>query len=98
MKYAIVFTIIISAIIFYIVFGHNGLLKYNELVNVRQANEERIRQMDKEIAEKKRDLELAKKNQEYLEGIIRRELGLQKNGEDVYIIEDNSTEPTEKKK
>ena len=46
---------------------------------------------DKEIAEKERELELAIKNQEYLEGIIRRELGLQKMGEDVYIIEDNKT-------
>ncbi len=52
--------------------------------------------MDKEIAEKERELELAIKNQEYLEGIIRRELGLQKVGEDVYIIEDNKT--TEEKK
>ncbi len=98
MKYAIIFTIIISAMIFYIVLGHNGLLKYNELVNIRQSIEERIRQTDKEIAEKERELELAKKNNEYLEGIIRRELGLQKKGEDVYIIEDNSTEQKEEDK
>ena len=55
-----------------------------------------IERLDKEIAEKERELELAIKNQEYLEGIIRRELGLQKVGEDVYIIEDNKT--TEEKK
>ncbi len=97
MKYAIIFAIIISAVIFYIVFGHNGLLKYNELVNVRQSIEERIKQTDKEIAEKERELDLAKKNQEYLEGIIRRELGLQKKGEDVYIIEDNSTKDNKDK-
>ncbi len=72
------------------------MLKYNELVTVRQSYEERLREMDKEIAEKERELELAIKNQEYLEGIIRRELGLQKVGEDVYIIEDNKT--TEEKK
>ena len=52
--------------------------------------------MEKEIEEKERELELAKKNNEYLEGIIRRELGLQKKGEDVYIIEDNSTKTEEK--
>ncbi len=92
MRYAIIFTVIICAIVFYIIFGHNGMLKYNELVTVRQSYEERLREMDKEIAE----LELAIKNQEYLEGIIRRELGLQKVGEDVYIIEDNKT--TEEKK
>ena len=72
------------------------MLKYNEIVTVRQSYEERLREMDKEIAEKERELELAIKNQEYLEGIIRRELGLQKVGEDVYIIEDNKT--TEEKK
>ena len=87
MRYAVIFTIIIGVIVFYIVFGHNGVLKYIELV---------IRQMEKEIAEKERELDLAKKNNEYLEGIIRRELGLQKNGEDVYIIEDNKTNTEEK--
>lgn len=91
MRYAIIFTVIICAIVFYIIFGHNGVLKYNELVTVRQSYEERLREMEKEIEQKKRELELATKNQEYLEGIIRRELGLQKMGEDVYIIEDNNT-------
>lgn len=97
MRYAVIFTIVIAVIVFYIVFGHKGVMEYIELVKVRQANEERIRQMEKEIAEKERELELAKKNREYLEGIIRRELGLQKNGEDVYIIEDNSSLQSETK-
>ena len=97
MRYAVIFTIVIAVIVFYIVFGHKGVMEYIELVKVRQANEERIRIMEKEIAEKERELELAKKNREYLEGIIRRELGLQKNGEDVYIIEDNSTLQSETK-
>lgn len=97
MKYALIFTIIIAVIVFYIVFGHSGVMEYINLVNIRQANEERIREMEKEIAEKERELELAKKNREYLEGIIRRELGLQKNGEDVYIIEDNSSLQSETK-
>ncbi len=97
MRYAVIFTIVIAVIVFYIVFGHKGVMEYIELVKVRQANEERIRLMEKEIAEKERELELAKKNREYLEGIIRRELGLQKNGEDVYIIEDNSTLQSETK-
>ena len=97
MRYAVIFTIVIAVIVFYIVFGHKGVMEYIELVKVRQANEERIRLMEKEIAENERELELAKKNREYLEGIIRRELGLQKNGEDVYIIEDNSTLQSETK-
>ena len=97
MRYAVIFTIVIAVIVFYIVFGHKGVMEYIELVKVRQANEERIRLMEKEIAEKERELELAKKNREYLEGIIRRDLGLQKNGEDVYIIEDNSTLQSETK-
>ena len=43
MRYAIIFTVIICAIVFYIIFGHNGMLKYNELVTVRQSYEERLR-------------------------------------------------------
>ncbi len=42
MRYAIIFTVIICAIVFYIIFGHNGMLKYNELVTVRQSYEERL--------------------------------------------------------
>ncbi len=44
MRYAIIFTVIICAIVFYIIFGHNGMLKYNELVTVRQSYEERLRE------------------------------------------------------
>ncbi len=91
MRYIIIFALIISGIVLYIIFGHNGVIKYNELVKVRQSYEKRLIEMEKEIEEKKRELELATKNQEYLEGIIRRELGLQKKGEDAYIIIDNKT-------
>lgn len=92
MKYAVIFTVVIAAILFYMVFGHNGMLKYMELVSIRQSYEERNKEMDEKIAEMERELELAKKNREFLENIIRRELGLQKDGEDVYIIEDNSSD------
>lgn len=99
MKYAIVFTIFISSIIIYIFFGHNGILKYMELVSVRKSYEQRNIELEKKISEMERELELAQKNREFLENIIRRELGLQKNGEDVYIIEnDNYTKILEKEK
>ena len=57
MRYAVIFTIVIAVIVFYIVFGHKGVMEYIELVKVRQANEERIRLMEKEIAEKENNCE-----------------------------------------
>ena len=98
MKYAIIFTIFISSIIIYIFFGHNGILKYMELVSVRKSYEQRNVELEKKIKEMERELDLAQKNKEFLENIIRRELGLQKKGEDVYIIEnDNYTLSLDKK-
>ena len=65
MRYAIIFTVIICAIVFYIIFGHNGMLKYNELVTVRHSDEQRLRERAKDRAETESQLELAIKNQDY---------------------------------
>lgn len=97
MKYVVVFSIVILSLLFYIFFGHKGILEYLELVSVRHSYEERNREMDKKIQEMERELELIKKDKEYLENVIRRELGLQKHGEDVYIVHDNDSGDKKKK-
>lgn len=87
MKYNIVLAFVIAAMGLYIVFGHNGVLKYREMVAIRESYESKIRGMDEKVEKLRRELELAKKDNEYLENIIRRDLGLQKEGEDLYLLE-----------
>ncbi len=91
MKYTVIFTIIIALMALYLVFGQNGLMKYGEMVAIRKNYEEKIAEMDKRMEAMRRELDLAKKDREYLENIIRRELGMQKSGEDLYIIDDNES-------
>ena len=72
--------------VMYIIFGHNGILKYKELTSIRENYELRIKDMDRRLNELETELELAKKDRAYLENVIRRELGFQKEGEDLYIL------------
>lgn len=91
MKYTVIFTILIALMALYLVFGQNGLMKYGEMAAIRKNYEEKIADMDKRLADMRKELELARKDREYLENIVRRELGMQKSGEDLYIIEDNAS-------
>ncbi len=95
MKYTIILTILIALMAIYLVFGQNGLMKYREMTNIRQSYEVQIMEMDKKIEELEMELELAKKDKEFLENMIRRDLGMQKNGEDLYIIENNKEKSIE---
>lgn len=92
MKYNIIFAFVIAAMGLYIVFGHNGVLKYRDMVVIRESYELKISEMDEKINKLQRELELAKKDKAYLENIIRRDLGLQKEGEDLYILENKDGE------
>lgn len=92
MKYNIIFAFVIAAMGLYIVFGHNGVLKYRDMVAIRESYELKISEMDEKINKLQRELELAKKDKAYLENIIRRDLGLQKEGEDLYILENKDGE------
>lgn len=96
MKYTIIFTIIIALMALYLVFGQNGLMKYGEMVSIRKNYEEKIAEMDKKLESMRLELDLAKKDREYLENIIRRELGMQKSGEDLYIIGSGKQDRKEK--
>ncbi len=95
MKYTIILTILIALMAIYLVFGQNGLMKYREMTNIRQSYEMQIMEMDKKIEELETELELAKKDKEFLENMIRRDLGMQKNGEDLYIIENKKEKSKE---
>lgn len=90
MKYTIIFTIVIALMAIYLVFGQNGLMKYKEMKSIRQSYEVQINEMEKRLQQLELELELAKKDKEFLENKIRRDLGMQKNGEDLYIIEKDS--------
>ena len=93
MRITLVYAVITGILLFYLIFGHNGLIKYNEMLAVQKSYEEEIRRMDENIAYMQRELDLMKKDNEYLEFVIRRELGLQKPDEEQYILQDNATVP-----
>ena len=92
MKYTvtIILIIVIAIMGLYLVFGQNGLMKYGEMAAIRKNYEEKIAEMDKRLEAMRKELELAEKDKEYLENIIRNDLGMQKKGEDLYIIENNT--------
>ena len=94
MKATLIYVIIIAFLLFYLIFGHNGLLKYNEILQIQGEYQKQIREMDEKIALLDRELEFLKKDNAYMEYVIRRELGLQKPDEDQYIIPDNATVPS----
>lgn len=78
-------------IVLYLVFGHNGILKYNELISIRDSYEVKINDMSRKIENMQKELDSAKKDKEYLENKIRSELGMMKPNEDLYIIKDNNS-------
>jgi cell division protein FtsB len=91
MKTLIIYTVIVVILLFYLIFGHNGIVKYNEMVAVQKSYEAEIQKLDERIAYLQRELELIKQDNAYLDYVIKRELGLQKSDEDQYILIDNAT-------
>ena len=91
MKISIIYAVVLASMVFYFIFGHNGLLKYVEMKEIHKEYEEQIRMMNDRIMFLYRELELLKRDDLYMEYVIRRELGLQKPDEEQYIIIDNDT-------
>lgn len=87
MKTNIVFIIIIGVLIFYMVFGHNGILKYRELAAIRASYEKRIEETDKKVKVLTDELNLVRKDKDYLEMLIKKDLNMKQQDEDLYIIE-----------
>jgi len=87
MKTTFVYIVVIVSLVFYLFFGHNGVVKYRELLKVKKDYEKQVLAMEEKIKDLNRELELVKKDKEYLEYLIRKELSLRKPNEDLYIIE-----------
>ncbi|MBZ4643546.1 MAG: septum formation initiator family protein [Deferribacteraceae bacterium] len=92
MKGNIIYIAIIILLVFYFVFGSNGLLKYNELLDIKVSYEQQINELEIKISELEKRIELLKKDKEYLETEIKKELNMAKPNEDLYIIIDEQTD------
>ncbi|MDR2105658.1 MAG: septum formation initiator family protein [Deferribacteraceae bacterium] len=91
MKTLIIYTVIVVILLFYLIFGHNGVVKYNEMLSVQNSYENELKKLDEKVAYLQRELELIKQDNAYLDYVIKRELGLQKSDEDQYLLLDHAT-------
>ncbi|MCX8084161.1 MAG: septum formation initiator family protein [Calditerrivibrio sp.] len=82
----LIFLLIVAGLVFYLLFATNGLIQYKELINIREKYRKESMEYDKKISQLKEEIELLKKNRDYLEMYIRKELNYKKNEEDLYII------------
>ena len=87
MKLNITFIIIIGILIFFLIFGHNGILKYQELTAIKNSYELKVKETEMKVEDLNRELELVKKDVNYLEVLIKKDLNMKKPDEDVYILE-----------
>lgn len=94
MKHHIFYLLLIVAMLLYLLFGSNGILQYNELLKIRDSYTEKISQLENEISLMERRIELLKKDKEYLEEVLKKELNLQNPGEDLYLIFGNEKIPS----
>ena len=70
----------------YLFFANNGFIKYGKLLKMRDGYLKEIQVLDKEIGQLEEEIELMKKDKNYMEFIIRKELNMKKSEEDLYII------------
>jgi len=94
-KLNIVFLLVIAALAAYMVFGHNGLLKYKELVRIKNNYELQLSVTEEKVKDLESELKQVRENSEYLEMMIKKELSLKNPDEDLYIIEKPSVTPEE---
>lgn len=92
MKNNIFYIIVIIILIIYFIFGNNGLLKYNNLLELKESYERQIAELEEKINDLEKRIDLLKRDKEYLEETIKKELNMAKPNEDLYIIlDDNET-------
>lgn len=87
MKLNIIFFVIILGLLAYMIFGHNGLLKYREMVRIKNNYELQLHVTEDKVKALETDLRHVQKNVEYLEMLIKKELSLKRPDEDLYILE-----------
>lgn len=97
MKTNIIFLTIIAALVAYMVFGHNGLLKYRELVRIKNNYELQLHVTEDKVKSLDTELKQVQKNVDYLEMLIKKELNLKKPDEDLYILDKPKQEEPQKK-
>jgi len=91
MKYTIIFFSLIILLVIYILFGHNGILKFVELSRLKINYEQKSEEIDRNISILEEKLNLIEMSNDYIEYLIRNEIGMQKPDEDTYIF-DNLTD------
>lgn len=89
MKHHIFYIALIVGMFTYFLFGNNGILKYNELLKIRDSYITKISHLENEISAMEKKIELLKKDKEYLEEVLKRELNLKNPEEDLYIFPDD---------
>jgi cell division protein FtsB len=90
MKLALLYTLVILLLVFNLVFGQHGVLKYQQMQRLEKDYQETISRLNDKIQYVERELELLKTDNAYLDFVIRRELGLQMKDEDQYIVSDDA--------
>jgi len=101
MKLNILFLVIITALVLYMIFGYNGLLKYREMVRIKNNYELQISVTEDKVRELRNELKQVSQNVEYLEMLIKKELNLKRPDEELYIIEkpaEKEPEPQQEEK
>jgi len=93
MKNNILYIIVIVMLLAYFIFGSNGILKYNNLLELKESYEHQIVELEGKINDLEKRIDLLKRDKEYLEETIKKELNMAKPNEDLYIIlDDNETD------
>ncbi|ADR19573.1 FtsB family cell division protein [Calditerrivibrio nitroreducens] len=82
----IIFLILIVGLVFYLVFSTNGFIQYQELIKIKEKYRRESMEYDKRISRLQEEIELLKKDRDYLEMVIKKELSYKKMDEDLYII------------
>ena len=78
--------------IVYLLFSNNGFMKYSKLLKMRDDYQEEIQLLDGKNDLLEEEAELMKKDKDYMEFIIRKELNMKKPEEELYIIRKNANE------
>lgn len=92
MRYHILYISVIIVLLVYLIFGHNGLIQYQEMLNIKQNYELQAEQLQQKANDLEQELQLLKKDRDYYEMVIKKELNLKKPNEDLYIIDNESTQ------
>jgi len=78
--------------IVYLLFSNNGVMKYSKLLKMRDDYQEEIQLLDGKNDLLEEETKLMKKDKDYMEFIIRKELNMKKPEEELYIIRKNANE------